>query len=401
MKVVFLCQRVPYPPDRGDRITTWNFLQHLLDRGARVWLGCFTEEDRDLDGVRFLQQRCHEVVAPRLDRRWRKLTSLRGLLTDEPLTLPFFRHPALQAAVDRWFEQHVPDLVYVYSSSMAQYALAQPAALKIMQFAELDSDKWLQYAARSGPLLRWLYRREGDRLLEFEDSVARSFDESLVVSEVEKELFMARIHGITPVVMPNGVDVAHFRSQGDERREPHTAIFTGVMDYEPNVDGICWFVERCWPELRRRHGDARLLIVGSRPVAKVTALAKAPGVEVTGRVPETPPWFDRAAVAIAPLRLARGVQNKVLEALSMGVPVVATPQAAQGLGAIPDGPVAIADDAAATVAAVARWFDDPAAARAMGEVGAQWVRDHFRWSHMFAKLDTLLRERGLQLPGPA
>jgi polysaccharide biosynthesis protein PslH len=221
------------------------------------------------------------------------------------------------------------------------------------------------------------------------------------VSTVEKELFMQRIPGVLPRVVPNGVDVEHFTSAGDAQRHPHTAVFTGVMDYEPNIDGVCWFVERCWPELRRQFPDARLLIVGSKPVAKVLALAQVAGVEVTGRVPETPPYFDRAAVAIAPLRLARGVQNKVLEAMSMALPVVSTQQAAQGLGDVPADTLRVADDENATVAAVAALFADPAAARAMGGRAAAFVRARFRWQNMFAVLDDVLREHGIEAPPPA
>jgi sugar transferase (PEP-CTERM/EpsH1 system associated) len=398
-RVVFLCQRVPWPPDRGDRITTWHFLQHLLARGAEVRLGCFTEEDRDAAGVAFLASRCHEIVAPRLSRPRRKLTSLRGLLTGEALTLPFFRHRALQAAVARWTTAQPIDLIHVYSSSMAQYALTATARARVMQFAELDSDKWRQFAARSGPLGRWLYGREASRLLAFEDRVARAFSRSLVVSEVERELFTARIPGIVPDVLPNGVDVAHFTSAGDAERHPRTAIFTGVMDYEPNVDGVCWFAQHCWPALRAQFADAKLLVVGSKPVPRVQALAQLPGVTVTGRVPTTPPWFDRAAVAIAPLRLARGVQNKVLEAMSMGLPVVASPQAAQGLGAVPPDALTVTDGAAPTAAAVAALFAEPARARAIGAVAAAWVREHWRWERMYERFDALLADLGVRFPG--
>ncbi len=397
-KVVFLCQRVPWPPDRGDRITTWHFLQHLLARGADVQVGCFQEEDRDAEGVSFLARRCREVVAPRLSRRVRKLGSLRGLLTGEALTLPFFRDRRLQAAVERWSEPSPPDLVYVYSSSMAQYALHTKARAKVMQFAELDSDKWRQYAARSGGLGRWIYAREATKLLAFEDRVARTFSRSLVVSEVERELFRERIPGIEPVVLPNGVDVAHFTTAGEGNRHAHTAVFTGVMNYEPNVDGVCWFVAQCWPALRTRFPDARLLIVGSKPVAKVQALEQVPGVTVTGRVPETPPFFDQAGVALAPLRLARGVQNKVLEAMSMALPVVSSPQAAQGLGEMPPGTLTIADGAAATIAGVSELFSDPARARSVGAAAARWVREHWRWERMYERLDAILAELGVSFP---
>jgi glycosyltransferase involved in cell wall biosynthesis len=220
--------------------------------------------------------------------------------------------------------------VYVYSSSMAQYVLGTEARSKLMQFAELDSDKWRQYAAQRRGLSRWglgrwIYAREADKLLAFEDR-----------GRPHLHAFAGRQRGrtravpagasraIDPDVLCNGVDVGHFTSTGDQNRHVHTAVFTGVMDYEPNVDGVSWFVEQCWPTLRQRFPDARLLVVGSNPVVKVQALARVGGVTVTGRVPSTPPFFDQAAVAIAPLRLARGVQNKVLEAMSMALPVVSS-----------------------------------------------------------------------------
>ncbi|MFY9345870.1 MAG: TIGR03087 family PEP-CTERM/XrtA system glycosyltransferase [Planctomycetota bacterium] len=396
-RVVFLCQRVPWPPDRGDRITTWHVLQHLLARGAEVRVGCFQEEARDAEGVAFLARSCVEVAAPQLSRRWRKLAALRGLLTGEALTLPFFRHRALAAAVARWCTPP-PDLVWVYSSSMAQYALDVPCPARVMQFAELDSDKWRQYAAVAGPLGRWIFGREARTLLAYEDRVARTFARSLVVSNVERSLFRERIHDVEPVVLPNGVDVEHFTAGANPERHPHTAIFTGVMDYEPNVDGVCWFAAACWPALRARFPDARLLIVGSKPVPAVLALAQQPGITVTGRVETTPPWFDRAAVAIAPLRLARGVQNKVLEAMSMGLPVVASPQASQGLGEVPPGTLAVADGDAATIAAVGDLFADPARARAAGAASAAWVREHWRWSQVLARCDDLLRQLGVTFP---
>jgi len=390
-RVVFLCQRVPWPPDRGDRITTWHFLQHLLARGAEVRVGCFQEEDRDQQAVEFLNTRCAEVVAPRLSRQTRKLTSMRGLLTGEALTVPFFRHGELTRAMDRWCVTP-PDLVYVYSSSMAQYVLGRDANAKIMQFAELDSDKWRQYAAVAGPLGKWIYGREAKRLLAFEDRVAREFDRSFVVSDVEKDLFEERIPGVDADVLPNGVDVEHFSTEGDQQRHPHTAVFTGVMDYEPNVDGVCWFVESCWPALRQRFPDARLLIVGSKPIPKVQALGDRDGITVTGRVETTPPYFDRASVAIAPLRLARGVQNKVLEALSMSLPTVASPQASQGLGDVPTASLCVADGAAETIAGVSKWFADPELARRDGIAAGEWVRRTWRWERMYERLDEILAQ---------
>jgi len=368
----------------------------MLERGADVRVGCFQEEDRDAAAVEFLSSRCAEVVAPRLSRSTRKWTSTTGLLSGEALTVPFFRHGALRAAVSRWCEVR-PDLIFCYSSSMAQYALDRAATARVMHFAELDSDKWRQYAAVAGPLGRWIYGREARKLLQFEDRVAREFDRSLVVSEVEKDLFEERIPGVTPAVLPNGVDVDHFTTGGDRDRGPHTAVFTGVMDYEPNVDGVCWFVQSCWPAIRAKHPDARLLIVGSKPIAKVQALDGRDGVTVTGRVETTPPYFDKASVAIAPLRLARGVQNKVLEAMSMSLPTVASPQASQGLGDVPTTSLCVADGADATIAGVLKWFGDPAQARRDGEAAGAWIRRTWRWERMYERFDDILAELGVSL----
>lgn len=396
VKVVFLCQRVPYPPDRGDRITTWHILQHCLLLGAEVRVGCFAEEARDAEALHFLRERCQAVEAPMLRRTpWQKLLSLRGLLTGQALTLPFFRHRALQATVDHWLQNDPPDLIFVYSSSMAQHVLDRRGAKKVMHFAELDSDKWRQFAARSGPIGKWLYGREARTLLAFEAEVARDFDRSLVVSDVEQGLFIKQIPGVVPDVLPNGVDVEHFCSAGDARREPHTLVFTGVMDYEPNVDGVCWFADNCWLALREQFPDAKLLIVGSKPLPAVQALAQRPGIEVTGRVATTPPFFDRATIAIAPLRLARGVQNKVLEALSMGLPVVATPQAAQGLGEVPMGVLRIARTPQATIAHITELWRDPARARSDGQAAASFVRAHWRWQNTYARLDALFAQLGV------
>ena len=388
--IVFLSQRVPHPPDRGDRISTYHILRHFREQGGRIRVGCFAEDDRDMDAVAELRGMVDEVVAPRINPALRKLTCLRGLATGSALTLPYFASHELTRAMARWMNERPPQLAFHYSSSMGQYSLPYDRLARVMHFAELDSDKWRQYAARSGTLGRFVYRREARLLLEFERKLARSFDASLVVSEIERELFRECIPDVDPFVVPNGVDVDAFSMRDPAAREPHTVVFTGVMDYEPNVDGVLWFVQAAWQRVRNRFPDARLLVVGNRPVPKICELRGRDGIEVTGWVKETQPWFDRAAVAIAPLRLARGIQNKVLEAMSMGVPVVATPQAAQGLGSIDAETLTVAQNEHAITDAVIRFLEDPATARATGSRAARFVRTHFRWEHMLARLDAVL-----------
>ena len=390
MKVVSLTHRVPWPPDRGDRITTSSFLTHLVSRGATVRAACMAEDDRDEAAAAEFGRNVGEVCAPRIHPGMRKALSLRALLTGSSIGTTFCHHRKLAETVRRWLVEDPPDLIYAYSATMGLYALDHPGAVRVMQFAELDSDKWRQFADRGGLVSRQIYAREARKMLEFERRVASAFDVSFVVSEVEKQLFMERIPGVEPTVLPNGVDVTHFSSRGDTERDPNTIVFTGVMNYEPNVDGMTWFISECWPSIRDRHPDARMLIVGSSPTPRVLELGRLPGVEVTGRVEETPPYFDRAAVAVAPLRLARGVQNKVLEAMSMGLPVVSSPQAAQGLGDVPAETMCVADGAAATIEAVCRLIGDPAQARAMGGRAATFVRERFRWQLMFDRFDQVI-----------
>ena len=222
----------------------------MLKSGASVRVGCLAEENRDLLAASELAQQVTELCAPRIRRSLNRLRSLRGLFCGEPLSLPFYRNRELLATVRKWLREDPPDLVYVYSSSMAQYVMDHRSTPRVMQFAELDSDKWRQYALCGGPLTRWIYNREARLLLEFERRVARDFDLSFVVSPAEKTLFTQQIPDVEPIVLPNGVDVDVFRSAGEDQREPHTAIFTGVMDYPPNVDGVPWFARSCWPAFR-------------------------------------------------------------------------------------------------------------------------------------------------------
>lgn len=388
--VLFLCQRVPHPPDRGDRISTNHFLRHFRETGCRIRIGCFAEDEHDRRSTEVLREQVADICAPPIDPRVRKVWSLRGLVTGQPLTLPYFGHRRLRARIAKWMAEDPADLVFMYSSSMGQYGWPFPQAARVMHFAELDSDKWAQYARKSGPVGRFVYGREARRLLDYERRIARAFDAALLVSDIERELFLRHIPDVDPTVVPNGVDVACFTSAGDERREPHTVIFTGVMDYEPNVDGVLWFVAECWPGIRAAVPDARLLVVGKRPTPAIRRLAGRDGIEVTGWVESTPPWFDRAAVAVAPLRLARGLQNKVLEAMSMGLPVVVTPQAGRGVGPVPADTLCVADDPDSISASVLRFLRDPELARATGGRAAAFVRDRFRWQNMFDRLDTVL-----------
>ena len=382
MEILLLCQRVPHPPDRGDRITTSHVLGMLRELG-RVRVGCFLERERDREGAARLAGEGVETAAFPLPGR---LAALPWLLTGRPLTLPCFHSRRLARRVEAWRREGL-DLVFCYSSSMGQYVLGPEWAgvRRVMQFAELDSDKWRQLGDSAPFPLAWVYRREARRLLPFERELARAFDLSLVVSPVEGELFRRAIPGVDPLVVENGVDTEAFAPAPDPPRE-EAVVFTGVMSYRPNVLGVLRFVRECWPRVRAARPGARFLVVGSEPAAAIRALDGRQGITVTGRVPRTQPWFDRAAAAVAPLWVARGIQNKVLEAMSMGLPVVATPAAFAGIDAEPGRHLLVAEEPEAFAGRVAGLLADREGAARLGAAARQRVVERYSWDRVLAPL---------------
>jgi sugar transferase (PEP-CTERM/EpsH1 system associated) len=389
MRILFLSQRVPYPPDRGDKITTYHVLRHLREH-HEVVSACFLEEPKE-EGyaakLRELGVRVHGVpIRPKPRRLW----ALRALLTRQPITLPYFYDRRLARAVAAEVAEGV-DLLLAYSSSMGQYFAPHPALPKIQIFAELDSDKWLQYARNHRFPGSWIYGREHRRLLRFERELAYAVDACTVVSEVERELFLRHIPGANVAILPNGVDLEAFRPGPASARERATLLFTGVMDYGANVDGVLWFHREVWPRVKREIPEARLLVVGSRPVPAIRALASN-DVEVTGFVESTRPYFERATVAIAPLRIARGIQNKVLEAMASGLPTVSSPSAFSGIDAVPERDLLVAERPDEWTAAVVGLLRDPARREALGRAARARMEAAYRWETILAKLDELVAE---------
>jgi sugar transferase (PEP-CTERM/EpsH1 system associated) len=260
---------------------------------------------------------------------------------------------------------------------------------RVMHFAELDSDKWRQYAERSSVPMRWVYAREHRTLREFERRIAHAFDENVLCTPLEQRVFEREIPGEHSLVLRNGVDLAFYRPE-PQRAEPGHLVFVGVMDYLPNIDGCVWFVREILPVIRARHPSTRFTIVGSRPTSAVTALARESGVTVTGFVDDPREYLARAALSVAPLRIARGIQNKVLEALAMGLPVVGTTSATQGVEGEAGRDFVLADSAADFAASVVRLLDDPAQARELGARGRRFVEERYDWEVALEPLDALL-----------
>jgi sugar transferase (PEP-CTERM/EpsH1 system associated) len=398
MRIFFVCQRVPFPPDRGDKIPTFYEIRHL-SRNHEVHVFCLADGMADLANVSGLRDYAASVTAVPMSRWRSRLRSLAALAGGRPLSVAAFDEAALHHAIIRKYDEVMPDLIIVFSCNVAQYAEHFAGVPRIMQFHDLDSLKWAQYGERSNALLRWVYRIEADRLLAYEQNIARRFSHALVCTAGEKRDFERLFPGIAVSLVGNGVDLDYFRSSG-ATKQPGSIVFTGVMDYFPNVDAVTWFCDRVLPMVQAQIPEATLTICGSRPNPAVLRLAQRRGLAVTGRVPDTRPYLDAAEIFVAPLRVARGVQNKVLEALAMGLPCVASSVAWRGT-VVPQGDgILVADDAAEFAERVVRLLRSSALRAEMAVKGRAAVEAEYRWDVPMAALDHVIAAVTAAAPQP-
>ncbi|MAE47234.1 MAG: sugar transferase [Planctomycetes bacterium] len=384
MKILFLAQRVPFPPNRGDKITTWRLVERLA-RKHEVTIVAFAHDKADMQGAAALKAKGFETIAVPLDVRQQKIRALPKIFAQTPMTLAVFGSKQMQCEVDRHMQE--VDAAYAYSSSMGAFLLQQDKPW-VMHFAELDSDKWLQYADRHRWPLSAIYKREWRLLEKFEAKVADATTQNVFCTPLEEQIFQDRIPGRNSMVLRNGVDLQHFSPRPSEAQPEHM-VFTGVMDYYPNIDGCKHFVREVLPRVRSEFPNARLSIVGSRPTKEVLRLGKADGIEVTGFVDSTADWMAQATIGVAPLRVARGIQNKVLEAMAMGLPVVGTTSATQGVGAVHGRHYLVADRAEEQGHAIRGLLRDQAVRERVGQAARNFVEQNHDWESVFAPLDDL------------
>ncbi|MBB3879938.1 TIGR03087 family PEP-CTERM/XrtA system glycosyltransferase [Sphingomonas pseudosanguinis] len=379
--LLFLAHRVPFPPDRGDKIRSYHILRHLR-RDWRVHLCTFGESEADLDppaAFTDLLAGCHII------RRSKStpVAALQALATGAPVSLTAFAHPAMTKAVRTVRRQGVA-AAYIFSGQMAQYAGEEPT---IMDMVDVDSAKFAALAERAAGLKRIMLAREARLLGGFERRVAAGMAATLFVSEAEAALFRAGGGEGRIVAVENGIDAAvHDPALVTPVAEAGPLIvFTGQMDYQPNIDAVTHFAKAILPLVRQAHAAVRFAIVGRAPTPAVRRLA-GEAVIVTGEVPDTRIWLAAAAVCVAPLMLARGIQNKVLEAMAMARPIVASRAAAEGIDH--GGTIAVADGdrdfADKVIAALSGPAANPAA-RAQ-------VLDRYDWNARLAPLDQLLKD---------
>jgi len=380
--LLLLIHRIPYPPNKGDKIRSYNLLKHLA-RDYRVHLATFVDDADDWQHVPTVEAMCASSHFAALNPTLARVRSLGALVKNRSLSLDYYQDADLQRWVDRTVAAHAIKRVLVFSSAMAQYADKVSDARRVIDFCDVDSDKWRQYADKKSWPMSWLYRHEARQLLRYERQVASQYDASLFVSSPEADLFRQLAPESVERIghFSNGVDTDYF-SPEHELASPYAPgeralVFTGAMDYWPNVDAVQWFCDEVFPILRRQDPELRFYIVGSRPAPQVQALAQAAGVTVTGTVPDVRPYIRHARVAVAPLRIARGIQNKVLEAMAMATPVVVSPQALEGIAAEPGRELLLAAEAADFADAVAQLL--ARTGNDMGLAARARVEHHYSW----------------------
>jgi sugar transferase (PEP-CTERM/EpsH1 system associated) len=346
MRVLFLTHRLPYAPNRGDRVRAYHIVRELVTR-ADVELVSFVHDPHELEQVRRLEAMGVEVTALRVPRLRNYVNSVVHLVGRRPLTHVLLDAPGVVPALGAIVERRPPDVVLAYCSGMARFALAPPLAgfPLVVDLVDVDSEKWAALASSAGWPMSWVYRREARHLAEFERDLAKKASTVLVVNERERDALARIAPNASVTVVPVGVDRDPLRSPKAPEERPRV-VFCGVMDYQPNIDAVLWFTKHVWPAVRAGRPDAHLSIVGANPVSVIERLnSPTNGIEVTGTVDDVRPYLWRSAVAVAPLRTARGVQTKVLEAVGAGLPSVVTPQVFNGLPAAVRGACALAGSA--------------------------------------------------------
>jgi sugar transferase (PEP-CTERM/EpsH1 system associated) len=389
--ILFLAHRVPYPPDKGDRIRTYNILR-FLSRRASVHLLCLADEPVSEDVSRHLAGLCRRCLILPLGSRLRLLRGLASFVRGRTITQGAFYSSPFLRALQEWTRETRFHAAMASASSMIPYLRIKElqAIPAIVDLMDVDSQKWYDYAGMRSWPLSWLYRTEGRRLRHIEQDLPGWARAATLVSQAEADLFQSfcpwdQIHSVA-----NGVDLDYF-SPLENRPSSEDCVFVGALDYYPNIDAAEWFCREVWPSISQRRPQAKFILVGRRPAAAVQRLADLPGVHLVGQVADVRPFLAKASVVVVPLRIARGLQNKVLEALAMGKAVVASPPALAALQIRPGVHLLAASSAVEWVNGIQTLLENEHYRGELGAAGRKFVEEHHDWDHCLEPLSELLK----------
>ncbi len=409
MKILLLTHRTPYPPNKGTQVRPFNLLKTLRARGHEVHLMAFAEGEKELRSQEQLAKWCASVTLIPFHRRWAKVKAIFTLFSPRPLSLGYFGSRRMRHAVRRVVAEQDIDAIIVWSSTMAQYVLRRMASRTVVDMGDVDSEKWRDYAKEMRWPMSWIYNLEWKRLRRYEYEIVRACAHTVLITQREIALLdeldeftrHQRLHAIT-----NGVDLERFRPDAfppfapeslppDERKflaDPHAIriVFTGAMDYYPNAEAVRYFAEEVFPTIHSREPRAEFLIVGSDPTPGVVRLGQLPGVTVTGFVEDVRPYLAAATVCVTPLWIARGVQNKALEAMASGRVVVASPEVAAGLKARAGEHLLVARNTTEFVESVMTVIEDDQLRDEMSFQARRFVEEEYNWEPLMSRLAELV-----------
>ena len=390
MKIVVLSHRIPFPANKGEKIRTFHQIQYLADCGHEITVLAPYEHGKALEE----RLKIKTIMFP-LRPKWLRLA--RGLVTNDALTLSYFYSAGLQKTFDRLVSSGDYDTVLCTGSAMAPYVFRnpeltgrdKPVPLRlIMDFMDLDSDKWRQYQASSRLPMKLVYGREARLINRVELRSYQRFDECFFISANEVDLFSMQLPENRKLsVLGNGINTSSFFPvrEEDAARKP-TFLFTGVMNYKPNEDAVLWFVDVLWERIRAEWPDAEFIIAGMDPSSRIKQLGKLPGITVTGLVEDIVPFYQKADIFVAPFRIARGVQNKILQALACGLPVITTRLGLEGINATPGEDILVADTEQEFFEAIKKILETETLYNSLSLNGVELIQREYSWDSVLQGL---------------
>ncbi|MDO4584791.1 MAG: TIGR03087 family PEP-CTERM/XrtA system glycosyltransferase [Planctomycetia bacterium] len=400
MKILFLTHRFPHPPNRGDSIRSFHFLRRMASMG-KVWLGTLYDQTPQEESWEVLNGLCENVLAVPWGKwgKWRRAAV--SLAMGKTMTEGLFSHPVLRRGLQEWARQESWDVVVVFCSSMFPYIAAmEPIWTRrpriVTDLVDVDSQKWFDYAREAPLWKKILFRTEGKRLREWEKKVGQKSDVLLAVTDEEVALYRSFCPIESIFSVPNGVDTEYFNAEQPflqaEVEIPCRGVFVGALDYQANVEGVRWFLEKVLPPLRKRCPDFVLDIVGNRPTATLQQVCRnTPGAHLIGGVPDVRPYLKRTQVVVIPLQVARGLQNKVLEACSMGKAVVVSPCAAEGIQGVAGQDFVVCSSVEAWQQTLPRLFEEESRRTLLGQAGRKLVVEKYGWQTQLDRLASFLK----------
>lgn len=399
--ILYLVHRLPYPPDKGDKVRSFNLLKHLL-ASHRVFLGAFLDDSADEVHVPILSELCVDARIVNLSKNKAKIKSIAGFFLGESLTINYYKNNEMSQWVKTIYAEENIDATIVFSSAMAQFVPESKYSSTLVDFVDVDSEKWKQYSqARSWPM-SWVFEREGRYLLDFEKLISKNVKQTFLVTNEEVKLFekLAPTASGRVSSLMNGVDDVYF-SPIDDRPSPFpmvdsenvemSIVFTGAMDYWPNIDAVEWFSKSIFPKLLSEYKNIHFYIVGRNPTSAVQALASK-NVTITGTVSDVRPYLQHATVVVAPLRVARGIQNKILEAMAMAKPVVASDSCVAVIGAKEGVEIFSAENEVMFLEKIKKLLQHPDEARLLGLAARAKVMSDFSWNAHLGVIDQYITD---------